>query len=129
MIFRNMYTGEWGFPAAPMKWGTTFTRAKQDLFLQVSGDKFKVRFVGTLPHMHTLRHFTEAEKEDPINAGLKGVRTYFYLAHHYRGLPYMADDIAETHHYDDFAWIPKRQMNEYMSKEYYDVFIGMMQTR
>jgi hypothetical protein len=57
--------------------------------------------------VHTLRDFTIAEKEDLNNQGLKGVRTYFFGAHHYRGLPEFDFDNPENDHHD-FMWIPKR---------------------
>jgi hypothetical protein len=73
-----------------------------------------------------MREFSDAERADPANDGLKGVRTYFFGAHHFRGLPEM--NFSQTEH-DDWAWIPKRQLNEYLTKEYYDVFIHAFKTR
>lgn len=87
LLFKNKYTDEWQFPAEPMKFGLSFTRSKQNFFTSFSEDKWRIRFAGMLPQQHTVRHFTEAEKEDPLNKNLRGVRTYFFAAHHYRGLP------------------------------------------
>lgn len=67
LLFRNKYTGEWQFPTQPMKFGLSFTRSKQNFFSSFSGDKWRIRFVGMLPQQHTVRHFTEAEREDPMN--------------------------------------------------------------
>ena len=68
-----------------------------------------------------------AEKENWRNEPLKGVRTYFYHAHHWRGLPELA--ISDDLPYDDHAWVPKRKMNEFLTKEYYDIFIDSCLTR
>ena len=57
---------------------------------------------------------------------MKGVRTFYFQAHHYRGLPEMN---LEKTDYDDFAWVPKRLLNEYFDKEYYDIFIKACLTR
>lgn len=57
---------------------------------------------------------------------MKGVRTYYFQAHHWRGLPGLK---LEGTDYDDFLWIPKRQLNEYFIKDYYDVFIDSCVTR
>ena len=76
--------------------------------------------------IHTLRHMTEAEKEEKENVDLKGVRTYFFGAHHYRGLPEMSFD--NTQH-EDAMWVPKRLLNEYFTKDYHDVFIHALVTR
>ena len=103
-------------------------RAKQNLFQTLSGDKWLVKYSGNLPQLHTLRDFTVAEKEDRKNGHLKGVRTYFYHAHHYRGLPELIMD-SDDHPYDDFAWVPKRKMNEFLTKEYFEVFINACTTR
>lgn len=129
LILKNKYTGEWQFPSKPMKFGESFTRSKQDLFSSLSGDKWRVRFSGLMPQQHSIRRFSEAEMEDPKNQGLKGVRTYFFYAHHYRGLTAWADDLGDKHDLIDHAWIPKRQMNEYLTKEYHEVFINGMVTR
>jgi len=55
-------------------------------------EKWLAKFFGNLPMIHTLREFSEEEKEVKANADLKGVRTYFFGAHHYRGLPEMSFD-------------------------------------
>ena len=54
-----------------------------------------------------------------------GVRTYWFGAHHWRGLPEMLVG-AEHQLYDDFAWVPKRLLNEYFTREYHEVFIDIM---
>jgi len=76
--------------------------------------------------VHTLRDFTLAEQEDERNQMLKGVRTYFFYANHWRGLPEIVKDHPE---YDDFAWVPKRKLNEFMTKDYHDIFAPVTLTR
>lgn len=84
--------------------------------------------------MHTLRDFTPIEREDKANESLKGVRTYWFGAHHWRGVPDMTSIISEdnqnnTSDWIDYAWVPKRQLNEFFSKDYHDVFINITKTR
>ena len=78
-----------------------------------------------------MRDFTVAEKENKEIAHLKGVRSYFYHAHHWRGLPELVvrDEMKEKLPYDDFAWVPKRKLNEFFTREYFDVFIHACTTR
>jgi len=57
---------------------------------------------------------------------MKGVRTYYFQAHHYRGLP---EFNFEGTDYEDFAWVPKRLMNEYFAKDYYEIFAKACSTR
>ena len=64
LIFKNKYTGEWEFPTTAMYFGQTFLRARQDFFTLYSQDKWLVKFFGSHPMIHTLRHFSEAELED-----------------------------------------------------------------
>ena len=84
------------------------------MFTKLSKDSWKVKFVSNLPTVHTLRDFTIAEKEDGMNEGMMGVRTYFFSAHHYRGLPDFDFENPEIDHHD-FMWIPKRQLNEFLT--------------
>jgi len=128
LILRNKYTDRWEFPTTKIRLGTTFLRRKQDFFTEMTSDAWKVKFASNLPMVHTLRDFTVAENEDLGNEGMKGVRTYFFGAHHYRGLPNFDFANPDMVHYD-FAWVPKRQLNEYFSREYYDTFVPALKTR
>ena len=127
LIMKNKYTDEWEFPTATFCFGTSFLRAKQDLFVKFSDSKWKIKYQGTLPQIHTLRELTIAEKENSHNMDLKGVRTYYFFANHWRGLPEIT--FPEDIPYIDFAWIPKRQLNEYFTEEYHEVFIDGLRTR
>lgn len=105
-------------------------RAKQNLFVKYTDNKWKVKYFGNLPLIHTVRDLTVAEKEEQKEiVGFKGVRTYFFGAHHYRGLPEFPSDLDKRTFHNDFAWIPKKQLNEYFTKEYYEVFIHALKTR
>jgi len=108
--------------------GQTLLRAKQNLFVDLSNNDWKIKFSGNLPQIHTLRDFTIAEREDSRNSHLKGVRSYFFHANHWRGLPNLAVDNNKTP-YDDFAWVPKRKMNEWFTREYYEIFVKGCTTR
>lgn len=120
-----------------MNFGQTFLRAKQNLFNSIAfdesqtGTSWKVKYFGQSPIVATIRELTEAEKQEKLNQQLKGVRTYFFQAHHWRGLPSISpgDKDVALHDYDDFVWIPKRKLNEYFSKDYYNVFIKATLTR
>ncbi len=126
LILRNRYTKEWEFPTGKLFFGQTFIRGKQNLFNDISDGLWKIKYFGNSPIVATLREFTEAEKQDPLNSSLKGVRTFFFTAHHWRGLTQMNYDKNE---YDDFSWVPKRQLNEYFSRDYFDVFAKACSTR
>ena len=125
MILKNKFTKEWEFPTGNIKFGESFLRAKQNIFNTFAQD-WKIKYYSNAPLIHTLREFSKAEQEDKMNMGMKGVRTYYFQAHHLRGLPEM--NFSNTN-YEDFAWIPKRQLNEYFSKDYYEVFINVCTTR
>ena len=48
-LVRNKFTKEWQFPTGQMMFGTTFLRAKHNLFTQLSEEKWKVKYDGNLP--------------------------------------------------------------------------------
>ena len=127
-LVRNKYTQEWQFPVGQMMFGETFLRGKQNLFKNICDGNWKIKYAGNLPQVHTLRDFTVAEREDTMNTHLKGVRTYFYHAHHWRGLTEL-DLTNEKMPYDDFAWVPKRKLNEFLTRDYHDIFADACTTR
>ena len=110
LIVKNKYTNEWELPITKINFGSTFFKAKFNLFQKLSGNQWKIKFFGSSAIMHTLREFTPLEKEDYENEGLKGVRTFWFGAHHLRGVPDMLLDDEEKNTTDwiDWAWIPKR---------------------
>ena len=126
LLLKNKYTGKWEFPTGKIYIGQSFLRAKQNLFVEYSNNDWKVKFYGSVPLVHTIRDMTEVEKNDKLNYGYKGVRTYFFGAHHWRGLPVF--DYENTDH-EDHAWVPKRQLNEYFDEEYHKIFIDATFTR
>ena len=81
-----------------------------------------------MPQAHTIREFTEAEKEDGRNRHLNGVRSYFFHANHNRGMTDILPP-SELMPYDDYAWVPKRKMNEFFTRDYYDIFAHACTTR
>jgi len=109
-----------------MNFGQTLVRAKHNLFTKLSNGVWNIKFAGNLPQVHTIRDFTIAEKEDERNKAFRGVRTYFFHANHWRGLPEIAQAATD---YDDFAWVPKRKLNEFFTREYYDIFADACTTR
>mmetsp|Transcript_13477 Transcript_13477/g.22935 ORF Transcript_13477/g.22935 Transcript_13477/m.22935 type:complete len:396 (-) Transcript_13477:96-1283(-) len=127
LMLRNKHTGEWEFPVSTIHFGTTFFKQKVNLFSDLTDNKWRIKFFGSSPIMHTLREMTALEKRDIKNESLKGCRTYWFGAHHWRGFPEMA--FKDHHDFDDFAWVPKRQANEYLTRENYEVFAPVMRTR
>lgn len=88
LLLKNKFTNKWEFPTGSIYMGQTFLRAKQELFVKLSENKWRIRFFSAMPTVTTIRDFTEAEKEDiNFTMGLKGVRTYFFNARHLRGEP------------------------------------------
>ena len=131
LILQNKHTQEWEFPVSTINFGTTFFRAKYNLFDQLTDNKWRIKFFGSSPVMHTLREFTEVEKQDTMNDNLKGVRTYWFGAHHLRGVPdmVMGDPEKNTTDYSDWAWVPKRELNRYFTKDNYACFVDACKTR
>lgn len=136
LIVQNKYTGEWEFPVSKLHFNTTLLRAKLDLFIKLTNNKWRIKFFGSNPVLQTLREFTNVEKRDIKNEQLHGVRTLYFGANHLRGVPELFLDDAGNPNpemidtdYCDWCWVPKRQLNEYFSRENYEVFIHSLRTR
>jgi hypothetical protein len=139
LIFKNKLTNEWEFPVSKMHVGQTFFRAKMSIFESLTQNKWRIKFFGSSPILHTLREFSDVEVEDRLNNGLKGVRTYWFGAHHWRGIPEInlneeaATEAAisgvDTSMYSDWAWVPKRELPQYFTRDYHDVFKTVIKTR
>jgi len=62
LIVKNKYTNEWEFPITKLMVGTTFFRAKCNLFEHLTANKWRIKFFGSSPILHTLREFTQVER-------------------------------------------------------------------
>jgi hypothetical protein len=136
LVMKNKYTNEWEFPVLTLMMGQTFFKSKVKLIDQLTDNKWKLKFFGSSPVLHTLREFSITEKEqDKRNHGLKGVRTFWFGAHHLRGLPSVLIDQTDGSEgsqdslYCDWAWVPKRKFNEYFQRDYHDIFTQVCRTR
>lgn len=99
-----------------------------ELFKSLVETEWRIKFTSSSPALHTIREFTPDEVEtDRGNDGMKGVRTFWFTAHHWRGEPRLL--VEGDSLYEDWAWVPKRLMNEYLSREAHSVFVDMMATR
>ena len=97
----------------------SFAKIRRELFQKVSNDKWLIRHLYRCPYVSTLRPFTEQEKKDKRNSILSGVRTFYFNAYHLRGLP---EFNFEDSDWCDYAWVPKADMNKFLTKERFDVF-------
>jgi hypothetical protein len=136
LIVKNKFTGEWEFPVTKLMVGESFFKGNLENFIRLTNNTWKIKFFGSKPLLHTLREFTPIERLDWKNDHLHGVRTYYFGAHHWRGIPnILTSDLDDPqsdlnpNHYSDWCWVPKRKLNKYFSRENYETFIHMMKTR
>ena len=61
MIVKNKFTGEWEFPVGRMNLDQSLFRAKMSLFENLCENKWRIKFTGSSPVLHTLREFTPSE--------------------------------------------------------------------
>jgi len=62
LIVKNRFTEEWEFPITKINMGTTFFRAKLNLFNTLTDNKWRIKMFGSAPELHTIREFTNIEK-------------------------------------------------------------------
>lgn len=105
-----------------MFYGYTFYKTREDLFKSFS-EGWTAQHVGRAPIAHTIRELTEGEREDMRNSGYKGVRTYYFVSNHNRGIPLIN---VTTSNWEDWAWVPKYEMNKYFDKTQYEAFINSL---
>lgn len=74
--------------------------------------------------MHTIRDLTDAEAEEFINKEYRGVRTYYFQSFHRRGIPVFNFENTE---WEDWAWVPKFEINKYFTWEWFNLFIDILQ--
>jgi len=124
LLVKNKYTKEWEFPSKAMYGSDTFIKARQDVFRGLTDDKWIIRHQPNYPKIATLRPFTEAEKSDTKNSILSGVRTFYFDAFHLRGF---SDFNFDETDYEDYAWLPKTKIGNYLNEErmgmFYDYFL------
>ena len=58
LIMKNKYTDEWEFPVTNMYVGETFFKTKMKMFDQLTANKWRIKFFGSSPILHTLREFS-----------------------------------------------------------------------
>jgi hypothetical protein len=124
MLFRNKITDQWEFPSLTLYNGDSFEMSKVKLFFHVTKENFKIYYPDNHPLFVLTREFYEHEKEDPKNKGLRGVRTFYYQAQHFRGAPMLTPN--GKHPYDDFLLSSKFNMNNFLKKNYYDGVISAL---
>lgn len=86
LLLKNKFTQEWEFPTGSFYFGQSFYKAWSNLFYEFAKD-WTIGHIGWTPFMHTIRDLTEAELEQIVNKNYNGVRTYYFLSCHRRGLP------------------------------------------
>jgi len=120
LLVQNKETKEWEFPTTEMFVGETFLRAKQNILSQIINEETMVlKYPNTYPSVATLRRLTPTEEKEQRNYDKKGVRTFYFVGLHWRGLPEFTLDKSK---YRDYAWVPKLGFKDYMERDYFEVF-------
>jgi|LauGreDrversion4_2_1035121.scaffolds.fasta_scaffold552160_2 hypothetical protein len=124
VLTHNKKTKEYEFPTMPLYNGDSFYDTKFRLLYSLSYDEFKVYFEEPYPTFHITRDFHDYEKDDPKNKGLNGVRTYYYEANHYRSPIKIIPNLK--HPYDNYVFATKRNIANYINKNYWEAVIGSL---
>lgn len=117
LLLKNKLTKEWEFPTHIFNEKDTIAKSRSRLFSKISGDKWSVTHVASDPIVTTKRPLTEEESSDSKFMLFNGVRAFYFVAYHKAGLP-------EIHNYtyEDFAWVPKLEINKYLPRDCFEVF-------
>ena len=107
--------------------GDSFYDTKFKLFFCLSQEEFKIFYPSPYPVFHVTRDFHEYEKEDPKNKGLEGVRTFYFDAQHFRGAAKISPNAK--HPYVDHVFSPKKELCNYVNKNYWQAIVPSLQEK
>ncbi|KAL4440899.1 hypothetical protein ABPG74_009312 [Tetrahymena malaccensis] len=121
LLMKDPTTNQYGFPTRPVLDREVLNEAKLLLWEKISNLKFQVSHTAVIPNFAARRDFYEHELSNPMNRNLKGVKTFYFIATHVQGIPWINPEV-----YQEYLWTPKRHFQNYVSKEYYEQFINAM---
>lgn len=117
-LVKNKENGEWEFPTCPLLENQKFEEAKNSFFELISEGKWKIAHYTEVPYLYQERKFFEKEMLDKRNKKLKGAKTFFFGATHSEGIIEVKNE-----EWSDYVWVPKLQMNKYLTRDYYNTVI------
>jgi len=121
LILKNKHTKEWEFPSQVLQEKQNIQMGKDDLFEKISNKKWEIDHFAPIPLMTTKRDFTPDEKELLRYNHLFGVRTFYFMAFHKAGFP-----IINKENYEDYAWVPKRELSQFFPRDTFDEFKSVL---
>lgn len=118
LMVKEKTSGNWVFPTRPIIEKETFSDGKVTLFEQFSNKQWSVFYTTVYPSLCEKRDLTTVEKRHPMNKKCVGVKCFYFYATHLQGVISFQQDL-----YSDYAWVTKMDLNKYMNKERYNLFI------
>jgi hypothetical protein len=89
-----------------------------NFFDSFSKKNWKVQFYSDMPHVVNKRDLLPHEINDKRNKNFKGVKIFYFGARHMEGVANIFNE-----NWIDHAWVPRLQMNKYLTREDYATFI------
>jgi hypothetical protein len=115
LMVKDKESQKWTFPSTFMADKATFSNSKNQLFETISQNKWKATFAVHTPVCVTKRELTESEKKNVLNKKAIGVKTFYFIAYHESGQVSLNPEL-----YDDYAWVTRLELNQYLDKASYD---------
>ncbi len=116
-LLKNKKTKEWEFPTRMLKYKQTALDGKNQLFESFTKNKWGIGYAGSHALISTYRFLDDEERRLFRYNYLNGVRTFYFGAYHKNGIPEI-----DTNVYEDFAWVPKPEINKFLARDYFDEF-------
>lgn len=118
LMVKEKATQKWAFPSTHMVEKATFGNSKTTLFDKVSLNKWQAVFPLNTPACVVKRDLTEEEKKDPLNKRAVGVKTFYFIGYHHTGTVSINEEL-----YDDYAWVTRLELNQYLDRDSYNNFV------
>ena len=95
-----------------------FQAARVNFFESFSKKQWRVHFFSEIPYVVKKRELYPHEMKDARNKKFKGVKSFYFGARHMEGITKIVNE-----NWSECAWVPRLQMNKFLSREDYDTFI------
>lgn len=115
LLLQDKASGKWNFPMGRWSEGQTMRECAESEFRKAVGDDLDAWVIGNAPSGHTKVHYNEPRD------GFHGEKTFFYRAQYLGGELKYDDQLV-----NDFVWVTKDEISEYLEEDTYHALDPML---
>jgi hypothetical protein len=123
-LVKSKETKQWSFPTRIVSLDGGFNNSRDKLLESISHNSWKVKYFPITPLMCKVEAMNEKDMQENNPLLIDGSRTYYVLGVHDCGMP-----VNHNEKYSDFAWVPKIELQKYLTESEYNRFVGLLLNR